>query len=48
MKIRVYLEDSNENKIEVFYYKTNDELFTACTNFEYCGLGGNLCEMERY
>ena len=37
MKIRVYLEDSNENKIEVFYYKTNDELFTACTNFEHYG-----------
>lgn len=34
MKIRVYLE---ENRIEVFYYKTNDELFAACANFEYYG-----------
>lgn len=35
MKIRVYLEDLEEIKIQEFFYKTNDELFTAVRNFEH-------------
>lgn len=31
MKIRVYLDAT----IEEFFYRTNDELFTACRNFEF-------------
>lgn len=31
MKIRVYLDLS----VEEFYYRTNEELFTACANFDY-------------